>query len=614
MGGNDQIDGGAGFDQARYSRSTVAINATFTSGGGGTVLDGLGGTDTLTGIEEIYGSDFADTLTGGSSNDSFLGMKGNDTISGGAAGVAGGYDRVSYVTGPVGVGVTVTMGPTVGSGTATDQWGNTDTLISIESIQGSHGADTLTGNPNNINHFTMSYQAETFEGMAGNDTINGGSSQASRFVQVTYANGPAGVGVTVNLGTGTATDGFGDTDTLSNIDGVIGSSGNDSLTGGSTSSQIVSTSYFESFEGGAGDDTIDGGMGTDRVVYNGGPITLTLGEGDAAGTASDGYGNTDTLYRIEQVRGSMSVDTLTGNNAANAFEGRGGADIIDGAGGFDTLRFDTSIAAVTVIFSNSVAGSGTANDGGFTGVAAATDTFSNIEAVRGSDGNDSFFGGIGDQTFEGMAGNDSIDGGAGNDTVSYATSQDGVTVTLVGGSGSVTDPWGTTDSLNNIENITGTQWGDTLIGDDADNVFRGLGNDDSIVGGGGVDTAIYLDNLAGYIVTNLGGGAWTVTDDNFSNDAEGTDTLTGIERLQFGDQTLTAGMVARDFNGDGKSDILFRKNTGSGQVALQTPEKRHRHHRRRLVCPRPRSGLDHRRRHRRLQRRRQERHPAPKRQ
>ena len=64
----------------------------------------------------------------------------------------------------------------------------------------------------------------------------------------------------MNLGTGTATDGFGAIDTLSSIEGVEGSAFDDTLIGGADD-------LFESFIGGAGSDSIDGGTGFDRINY-----------------------------------------------------------------------------------------------------------------------------------------------------------------------------------------------------------------------------------------------------------------------------------------------------------------------------------------------------------
>ncbi|MDK9704379.1 MAG: FG-GAP-like repeat-containing protein, partial [Sulfuritalea sp.] len=565
MGGNDTINGGSlGYDQIRYSQSTSGITVTFSGGtGGGTAFDGLGGTDTFSNIDEVYGSDFGDTLIGDGAGNNFMGVAGNDSIDGGA-----GYDRVVYTMGPVGVGVTVTMGGALGSGTAIDQWGGTDTFSNIESVQGSHFADTLTGNAANINTYLSSYLAETFEGMGGDDTINGGTNAPTHFAQATYLNSyvNAGVGVTVNLGMGTALDGFGGTDTLINIDGVIGSNGADNLIGGSTSSQIIPTAYFESFEGGMGADTIDGGMGNDRVVYSGGAATVVLGEGAAAGWAQDGTGSTDTLFNIEYVRGSMAGDTMTGNSGNNLFEGRGGADTIDGGGGIDTLRYDGSTAGVTVTFSDVVAGQGTATDGGFNGTAMATDSFSNIEAVRGSDGADTLIGGIGDQTLEGMAGNDSIVGGAGNDTVNYGSSLSAVTVNLAAAQGF--DSWGGTDSLTGIENIRGSHFADNLMGDAGNNAIWAQGGNDTIDGGAGMDTAQYSGLKSEYTVFK-GVGYYTVTDNNVANGDDGVDTLYGIEKLQFSDGFTNLGKaVERDFSGDGKSDLLWSHTDGS--VAIWT--------------------------------------------
>jgi Ca2+-binding RTX toxin-like protein len=84
-GGVDAIDAGAGFDLARYD-----IGAT---GGGSFVADALGsftatagglGTDVLTGIESIRGTNFGDLFDGSASSTgyTFLALGGNDTLIG----------------------------------------------------------------------------------------------------------------------------------------------------------------------------------------------------------------------------------------------------------------------------------------------------------------------------------------------------------------------------------------------------------------------------------------------------------------------------------------------------------------------------------------------------
>ena len=49
------------------------------------------GTDTFTGVNAVMGSTFGDTLSGGSGNEQFLGLAGNDNIDG-----RGGFDFAQY--------------------------------------------------------------------------------------------------------------------------------------------------------------------------------------------------------------------------------------------------------------------------------------------------------------------------------------------------------------------------------------------------------------------------------------------------------------------------------------------------------------------------------------
>ena len=59
----------------------------------------------------------------------------------------------------------------------------------------------------------------------------------------------------------------------------------------------------------------------------------------SVGIAQDGFGGTDTLVNIEQVRGSeFGDDTLIGDAGNNRLEGRDGNDTLIGGEGFDDLR------------------------------------------------------------------------------------------------------------------------------------------------------------------------------------------------------------------------------------------------------------------------------------
>ncbi len=112
--------------------------------------------------------------------------------------------------------------------------------------------------------------------------------------------------------------------------------------------------------------------------------------------------------------------------------------------------------------------------------------------------------------------------------------------------------------------LDGAAGNDTVNGGlGADTLTGGLGND-SLDGGSGIDIAAYTGARSTYTVVKVGAG-YTVTDTNAADGDEGSDTLVGIERLQFSDQTIALGVTARDYNGDGKSDIVFRA-TGSGAL------------------------------------------------
>ena len=78
--GADVIDGGDGWDYARYTRSDSGVTINLETGvntGG----DAQG--DTLIDIEAVVGSAHDDSITGGASNDYLRGDAGNDTLDGG---------------------------------------------------------------------------------------------------------------------------------------------------------------------------------------------------------------------------------------------------------------------------------------------------------------------------------------------------------------------------------------------------------------------------------------------------------------------------------------------------------------------------------------------------
>lgn len=601
--GSAQNFGGTEFASYEFDPAAVSIrlfnNVGFAD-------DGYGDQDTLWGIEHLIGSQFGDTFRGNDLDNTFIGLGGDDLVDGG-----GGSDTVSYER-STSAGVTVNLA----TGTAMDAFGGIDTLVNIENITGSEFADSLTGDDGSNELF----------GAGGDDALDGGDGIDT----VTYDSGRSSqLGVNVNLMTGVALDGLGGTDTLANIERVVGSSLDDVLTGSDAD---------EFFVGGRGDDTIDGGGGFDFVSF---PVPLTsnpnLVVNLATGMATGGLSGRNTLLNIEGIIGSNSADTLVGNSEDNIFRLGRGDDHIDGGGGFDTVSYEDAIGNVMIIG---------LERGGHSNVYPSStgfDLYTSIEKVVGSSSSDLFLssqhsasmdggGGDGDTiTYIGSVGfsinldattgavhksNGSVDqlanfedvtGTNGNDTfvVSYGATQNPQNVNSfttfhgVGGidtfdmSGSVVhvpdviggvhiDLYGSEVriagqeiyEITGIERVIGTSSKDVITGNFANNVLYGKGGDDVINGGEGNDTSVYALAARSYSISfNENSGEYIV---KALTGNEGTDTLRNIETLAFNggatevaiaDALSPVRAVASDFDGDSDDDIVFALN-GSGAAVF----------------------------------------------
>ncbi|MCX7378883.1 MAG: hypothetical protein NTY94_19300 [Alphaproteobacteria bacterium] len=583
LGGADVVDGGAGVDQIRYNRDAqyggalgVVVNLATGSG-----TDGFGKTDSFTNIEAVVGTEVADTLTGGnlllanSVSYEAYGLGGDDTIIAGTwdlyvepgAGndkITGGNgaDQVSYAEYTGDKGATFDLA----NNTVADPYGGTDTLFgSIEGVRGTRNADTIIGN--SLNNFVR--------GLAGNDSINGGAgTDQVRYDRDAQYGGTKGV--TVNLATGTAIDGFGDTDTLVSIEDIRGSALADTLTGDDNANLL---------QGMAGNDTLDGAGGIDTADYSvdalfGGAAGVTVNL--AAGTATDGFGNIDTLTSIEQVVGSSFADTLTGGDAtlppgtSYGLMGRGGDDILNGGAysvyiepgaGNDTVKGGSGGADQISYadFTNSVGITLDLTKGSVVDPLGGTDSFTGIENVRGTSAADTITGNGGANQITGLRGADTLAGGAGTDMARYdRDAQYGgkaaVTVNLT--LGTATDGFGDTDTLAGFEDVRGSNAlaGDTLTGDGNNNRFQGLNGADVINGAGGIDTVDYTrdiaDGGAAGVTVNLGSGG---LGKGSATDGFGSvDTLLGIENAngtEFAD-TLTGDAGANVLQGGLGDDII----------------------------------------------------------
>ncbi|MDH4478602.1 MAG: DUF4347 domain-containing protein [Rhodoferax sp.] len=530
----------------------------------GSVITGTAGNDNLTstpGDDTITGLDGNDTVSAGTS------AFGNDIVDGGS-----GSDWISFSNLPASA-VTVNLA----NHTATSTLGSVS-MTSIEKVAGSSAGDILTGgDPANATD-SMGYRiTEWFRGNGGNDTITGGAG-ANFFTASDYSNNTSSQAVNANLRTGVAQDGLGGTDTLVNVDYLVGGAGNDVLTGGSLS-RIDSGEFHERFRGGAGNDTIDGSNSTsdgdyasvDRVEYSNNTSTQAINVNLATGIANDGLGGTDRLISIDQVFGGAGNDTLIGSDRGDQFDGGAGDDSIDGGAGSDQVRFGQGAAAVIVnlsatslTFGGKTVAANSADDG-----MGGKDTLVSIEHVRGSDFND-YIRGSDDtsvrQFLTGGFGSDTIDGGLGIDIASYGyltLTQGGITASLVPGTDGVLrvlDKNGGVDTLVNIEGLSGSNSADSLTGSSGNDYLRGQGGSDTLDGGTGSDWAIYTADPTS-VTINLQTGQATDGWNGASGVLAlgGTDTLRNIENAEGSDfnDTIIGSAGANQLVGRSGSDALF---------------------------------------------------------
>lgn len=501
--GNDTINGGDGFDWAEYWDATAAVTVTLSGASNGTVVgNGTVGTDTLIEIEGVGGSGFDDSLTGSSYNEAFFGDSGNDTIDG-----KEGVDRVNYDYTTLGRGVTVNLT----TGVASDGRGGTDTLRSIENVYGSSYSDNITG----------SAAANWLQGQDGNDTVFGLDGNDELYG-----------------GTGN--------------DSLVGGAGNDWLSGWTGNDILLGGAGSDGLRGGAGNDTLDGGVFLDRINHSdinyvhygdstsGVNVDLSgiTGIGNTgSGTANDGMGGRDTLYNISQVVGSDYNDTLKGSSALvfEEFTGGKGNDSIDGGAITDTLNGQNGNR---VFYINAIAGVDVNLAARQASGADGNDTLLNINSIVASSYGDTLTGS--DRTdvseqFEGLGGDDTIDGAGGTDSAVYSNATAAVSVSLADGTAKslgVDDAGSGSDTLINIEGVSGSRYADSLVGgnaaSDALEYFQGGGGNDTIDGGSGYDRVDFTWAKAGVSVTLGGSGNGSASGDS----SVGVDTLISIEAVR----------------------------------------------------------------------------------
>ncbi|MBD9438931.1 retention module-containing protein [Pseudomonas sp. PDM04] len=136
--GNDLLDGGTGIDTASYAHATAGVKVDLSLLGPQNTLGA--GTDTLTGIENLIGSDYNDTLIGDSHNNTLVGGLGNDVLNGGAGDdlLIGGLGN-NTLTGGAGSDTFQWLQGNSGHDVVTDFTPGTDKLDLSQLLQGENG-------------------------------------------------------------------------------------------------------------------------------------------------------------------------------------------------------------------------------------------------------------------------------------------------------------------------------------------------------------------------------------------------------------------------------------------------------------------------------------------
>jgi Ca2+-binding RTX toxin-like protein len=508
------------------------------------------GTVKFSGVSNVFGTPWNDTVHAGNGIYDFRGLGGNDSFYGDEN-----NNVASYRSSNNGVSVNLAQG-VVADLTGTSS--GTDTLRGVEMIDGTRFNDVFDARGFSESSLNAGGTASIWKGMTnwytpmgGNDTVTGNGYTRLGFTS-------AMMGIDANLAEGyvdaLATDAatraspeylytVGRT-TFTGVYGVGGTDYADRLVG-SNGGGAIGTTLAEGFDPRGGADTVDGQGGFDTVFYSNSPnaihVNMTLATGQVV---QDGWGSSDTLANIERVEGSHWSDTFLGNDGDNSFRGLSGHDTIDGGNGQDHVdywspRMSGSEGVIvdlggTAVRSNGVLAATPAQlPAGFTGWARDNwgdiDLLKSIEGIGGSDWDDVLIGSDGDNRIQGWAGSDTIDGAGGIDWAEYLTAEAGVTANLALGQ---TQKDGSlyVDTLINIENLRGGIYNDSLTGNAGANQFKGEAGNDTIVGGAGIDLATYVGARADYNAV-FANGILTLTDNVDGRD--GVDTVSEVERFDF---------------------------------------------------------------------------------
>lgn len=374
-------------------------------------------------------------------------------------------------------------------------------------------------------------------------------------------------------------------------------SGSDTITGSSQADTLVGFAGDDILIGGGGGDTLFGGGGNDTASYSTAAVGLIAGLENPESATGDAAG--DTYFDISNLEGSAFSDVLYGTGGVNRLSGGAGNDVLGGKGGADAFFGGSGTDTVTYIASGAVRAdllNPATNTGG-----AAGNTYSSIENLEGSfgddtllgdnagnvllgnaypdaltNGKDKLYGRGGNDTLEGYDGDDRLDGGTGVDTMKGGTGKDTYFVDAAGdavielageGEDSVYASVDYVLSGLNVErlltnsttgtaaiDLTGNAQANTLYGNAGNNILDGGGGSDTIKGYGGADSFVVRDAL---------GSIDKIADFNVADDTILLENA--IFNAIVGTGTLTTGQFVANTSGiaaDSSDRIIYETDTG----------------------------------------------------
>lgn len=488
----ETLDGHNGSDTASYASNTTGVMAIITNQQPaeiwGTATNAAGPQlffDNLRNVENLIGGSGNDYFyiegAGDSTADrnTFFGNEGNDWIEAGPNNDqifgGGGLDVISYIhaSGPNGLVITLGTGGNGTVGSAVTFLG-VDTYSSIEGVEGTNFADTLTGNERN----------NVLYGRNGDDVLNGGMGSdqligGDGFDTLDYSQ-TINRGITLTMfavGEGTALtrpNKLIETDAFTGIEKVIGTTFDDKISGHDGS---------EVFEGGSGNDVLVGGSGNDTLSGGGGADTLI-------GDADWGFQGGNEQFGDDTLSGGTGDDIFNTGNGNNTVEGGGGRDTLDYSWFLDDfgnveymIDANLSTGVVTRKYFDTF--------GGDTFV-HGTDTIldaSTFDNVTGTIRGDSITGNAIANILIGLGGNDAINGGGGRDTIDGGTGND----TMTGGGGADFLQFTGTLATGGIGHDVVTDFTD---GADGLRIYTGIADslsDFTIIGNGTTSVTLKLD-------------------------------------------------------------------------------------------------------------------------